>query len=246
MKKEDTRAIVNGKNCSRPYNASRLNVSAMSFGALSTNALRSLNNGARISGSAHNTGEGGLSSYHLEGGGDIIWQIGTGYFGCRAKDGTFDPEAFKDKAGNPAVKMIEIKLSQGGKPAHGGVLPAAKVSAEIADVRGVLMGEDCISPPAHSAFSSPQGLLDFAASLREHSGGKPAGFKLAISRKSEFLGICKAMLSGGPLPDFITIDGGESDTGAAPNEFSDRLGASIQDALVFVQECLGRLRATIR
>ncbi len=236
--RKDARVEVGGKGCQQPYNASRLNISAMSFGALSANALRALNNGARIGGFAHNTGEGGLSSYHLEGGGDIIWQIGTGYFGCRTREGNFDPVAFKAKVANPTVKMVEIKLSQGAKPAHGGVLPAAKVSKEIAEVRGVPMGEDCISPPAHSAFSSPKGLLEFVGQLRELSGGKPVGFKLAIGKKEEFLGICKAMLEGGPLPDFITIDGSEGGTGAAPNEFSDRLGMPIQDALVFVQNAL--------
>ncbi len=235
---EDARVLVGGADCKQPYNASRLNISAMSFGALSPNAIRALNSGARIGGFAHNTGEGGLSRYHLEGGGDIFWQIGTGYFGCRTKEGGFDPVAFKDRAANPAVKMIEIKLSQGAKPAHGGVLPGAKVSAEIAEARGVPIGEDCISPPAHSAFDSPEGLLDFVGRLRELCGGKPVGFKLAIGRKSEFLGICKAMTAGGPLPDFITIDGAEGGTGAAPNEFSDRLGMPIQDALVFVQNAL--------
>jgi len=232
------RVDFGGAACSKPYSASRLNVSAMSFGALSANAIRTLNAGAKLGGFAHNTGEGGLSPYHQEGGGDLFWQIGTGYFGCRTKEGRFDAGAFREKAGLDQVKMIEIKLSQSAKPAHGGVLPGAKVSEEIARVRGVAMGEDCISPPAHSAFEGPNGLLDFVAELRELSGGKPVGFKLAIGRKSEFLGICKAMLAGAPKPDFITIDGAEGGTGAAPNEFSDRLGMPVQDALVFVQNAL--------
>ncbi|GAB5468766.1 MAG: FMN-binding glutamate synthase family protein [Rhodospirillales bacterium] len=236
--KAEARVMIGGKDCSQPYSASRLNISAMSFGALSPNAIRALNKGAAIGGFAHNTGEGGLSPYHREGGGDLFWQIGTGYFGCRNKDGTFDDGAFREKAVLDQVKMIEIKLSQGAKPAHGGVLPAAKISAEISEVRGVPMGEDCISPPAHSAFSGPQGLLEFTALLREQSGGKPVGFKLALGRRSEFLSICKAMLASGITPDFITVDGGEGGTGAAPNEFSDRLGAPIQDALVFVQNAL--------
>ncbi len=236
--KSNARVDVGGKDCTQPYNASRLNISAMSFGALSPNAVRALNNGARIGGFAHNTGEGGLSRYHREGGGDIVWQIGTGYFGCRTKEGGFDAEAFKERATSEQVKMIEVKLSQGAKPAHGGVLPGAKVNAEIAEARGVPIGQDCISPPAHSAFEGPGGLLEFVARLREMSGGKPVGFKLALGRRSEFLGICKAMLAGGPRPDFITIDGSEGGTGAAPSEFSDRLGSPIQDALVFVQNAL--------
>ncbi|MEO1194132.1 MAG: FMN-binding glutamate synthase family protein [Pseudomonadota bacterium] len=232
------RILVGGAACAQPYSASRLNISAMSFGALSPNAIRALNKGAALGGFYHNTGEGGLSRYHQEGGGDLVWQIGTGYFGCRTKSGGFDAGAFKERAALDQVKMIEIKLSQGAKPAHGGVLPAAKISQEISEARGVPMGQDCISPPTHSAFDSPRGLLDYVVELRELSGGKPVGFKLAIGRRSEFLSICKAMLESGIKPDFITIDGGEGGTGAAPNEFSDRLGAPVQDALVFVQNAL--------
>lgn len=220
----DRRITIGGEACKQPYSASRLNISAMSFGALSDRAVRALNRGAKMGGFAHNTGEGGLSDYHLQEGGDIVWQIGTGYFGCRTKDGHFDAEQFKERSHNPAVKMIEIKLSQGAKPAHGGILPAAKVSAEIARIRGVAEGEDCISPPAHTAFDSPIGLLEFVQELRDLSGGKPVGFKLCVGIISEYMAICKAMLKTGILPDFITVDGSEGGTGAAPVEFTDRLG----------------------
>ncbi|WP_421724659.1 FMN-binding glutamate synthase family protein [Bauldia sp.] len=233
-----SRVTFGGSECKQPYDASRLNISAMSFGALSPNAIRALNAGAKIGSFAHNTGEGGLSPYHLQEGGDIIWQIGTGYFGCRTKDGHFDPAQFKDKAANDAVKMIEIKLSQGAKPSHGGVLPAAKVDEEIARIRGVEPHRDVISPPAHSTFSTPEGLLEYVAQLRDLTGGKPIGFKLCIGKRSEFMGICKAMLKTNILPDFITIDGAEGGTGAAPVEFSDRLGEEINEALVFVHNCL--------
>ena len=236
--KEEARVTVGGSQCKKPYSASRLNISAMSFGALSPNAILALNEGARIGGFAHNTGEGGLSKHHLAGGGDIIWQIGTGYFGCRTKDGKFDPAQFEERSKNDAVKMIEIKLSQGAKPSHGGVLPAAKVDEEIAEARGVPVGEDCISPPAHSAFSTPHGLLEYVVQLRELSGGKPVGFKLCVGRQSEFMGICKAMVESGITPDFITVDGAEGGTGAAPLEFSDRLGMTIDEGLVFVENCL--------
>ncbi|MAL80267.1 MAG: FMN-binding glutamate synthase family protein [Sneathiella sp.] len=232
------RLVVGGPQCTQPYQASRLNISAMSFGALSSTAIHALNAGARRGNFAHNTGEGGLSPYHLAGGGDIIWQIGTGYFGCRAADGNFDPDKFRENAGKDIVKMIEVKLSQGAKPAHGGVLPAAKVDAEIARIRGVPMGQDVLSPPAHPAFSTPEGLLEFVQTLRELSGGKPVGFKLCIGRRSEFMSICKAMLKTGILPDFITVDGAEGGTGAAPAEFSNRLGVPIDEALIFVHSCL--------
>lgn len=234
----EARVDVGGPDCKQIYNASRLNISAMSFGALSPNAIEALNKGAKLGNFAHNTGEGGLSRYHLAGGGDIVWQIGTGYFGCRTKDGHFDLQMFADNAAKDAVKMIEIKLSQGAKPSHGGVLPAAKVDEEISKARGVPMGEDCISPPTHSTFSTPRGLLEFVALLREHSGGKPTGFKLCIGRKSEFMGICKAMLETGITPDFITIDGAEGGTGAAPLEFSDRLGMKADEGLMFTHSCL--------
>ncbi len=238
VNEEECRVMVGGPDCKKPYSASRLNISAMSFGALSSNAIHALNAGARRGGFAHNTGEGGLSPYHLAGGGDIIWQIGTGYFGCRAEDGTFDAEKFKENANRDVVKMIEIKLSQGAKPAHGGVLPAAKVDEEIAKIRGVPMGQDVLSPPAHSSFSTPEGLMEFVASLREMTGGKPIGFKLCIGRRSEFMGICKAMLKTGITPDFITVDGAEGGTGAAPLEFSNKLGVPINEGLSFVHNCL--------
>lgn len=234
----DSRVRFGGSECKQPYSASRLNISAMSFGALSPNAIHALNAGAKIGNFAHNTGEGGLSPYHLAGGGDIIWQIGTGYFGCRTKDGNFDPDKFKEKANLDVVKMIEIKLSQGAKPSHGGVLPAAKVDEEIAKIRGVEPHRDVISPPAHSAFSTPEGLLEYVVQLRELCGGKPVGFKLCIGKRSEFMAICKAMLKTGIIPDFITVDGAEGGTGAAPVEFSDRFGESINEAIVFVQNCL--------
>ncbi len=232
------RIIFGEKSCKQPYSASPLNISAMSYGALSKNAIMALNKGAKMGGFAHNTGEGGLSPYHLKFGADIIWQIGTGYFGCRNEAGGFDAEKFSDGATRPEVKMIEIKLSQGAKPGHGGILPAAKLTAEIAEIRHVPMGQDVISPPAHSAFDSPAGLLEFVARLREISGGKPVGFKLCIGRKSEFLGICKAMLETGIRPDFITIDGSEGGTGAAPAEFSNSVGTPLRDGLVFVNRAL--------
>tara|TARA_R110000751_G_scaffold271365_3_gene371426 strand:- start:23498 stop:25075 length:1578 start_codon:yes stop_codon:yes gene_type:complete len=232
------RIMVGGPQCKKPYSASRLNISAMSFGALSSNAIHALNAGARLGQFAHNTGEGGLSPYHLAGGGDITWQIGTGYFGCRTADGNFDEAKFAENANRDAVKMIEIKLSQGAKPAHGGVLPAAKVDEEIARIRGVAMGKDVISPPAHSAFSTPEGLLHFVVQLRDAAGGKPVGFKLCIGHHREFMGIVKAMVKTGITPDFITIDGAEGGTGAAPVEFTNRLGVPLNEGLAFVQSCL--------
>lgn len=232
------RVRVGGPDCTQPYDASRLNISAMSFGALSANAIMALNWGAKLGGFAHNTGEGGLSPYHLKYGGDIIWQLGTGYFGCRTADGGFDAEEFRRKAAQDAVKMIEIKISQGAKPSHGGVLPGAKVNAEIAKTRGVTEGETCVSPPQHREFDSPEGLLHFVVRLRELCGGKPVGFKLCIGKRSEFMGICKAMLKTGITPDFITVDGAEGGTGAAPVEFTDRLGTPVNEGLVFVDSCL--------
>ena len=224
--------------CSQPYAASPLNISAMSYGALSKNAIMALNKGAKTGGFAHNTGEGGLSPYHQKYGADIIWQIGTGYFGCRNEDGGFDAGKFEASATLPIVKMIEIKLSQGAKPGHGGILPAAKLTEEIAQIRHVPMGEDVVSPPAHTAFDSPAGLLRFVVQLRELSGGKPVGFKLCIGRRSEFLGICKAMLATGISPDFITIDGSEGGTGAAPVELTNSVGTPLRDGLVFVDRAL--------
>lgn len=236
--KSTARVTIGGLTCSKPYNASRLNVSAMSFGALSPNALLALNKGAKHGGFAHNTGEGGISPYHLEGGGDIIWQIGTGYFGCRDKEGNFNRDIFREKSSLEAVKMIEIKLSQGAKPSHGGILPGAKVNQEIAEIRGLEIGKDAISPPMHSAFTTPIELLEFVAELRELSGGKPVGFKLCIGIRKEFMAICKAMLKTGITPDFITIDGAEGGTGAAPIEFVNRLGTPINEAISFVNNCL--------
>lgn len=234
---DQRRIMIGGEQCQLPYSASILNISAMSYGALSANALRALNLGAQHGGFAHNTGEGGVSPFHLQGG-DLIWQIGTGYFGCRNEDGGFCREKFVEKARLPQVKMIEIKLSQGAKPAHGGVLPAAKVSPEIAKTRGVALGQDCISPPTHSAFSTPLELIYFIQTLRQHSGGKPVGIKLCLGLRHEFMAICKAMLQTDVYPDFITIDGAEGGTGAAPVEFSNRLGTPLHEALLFVHQCL--------
>lgn len=234
----EPRVLVGGPDCKQPYSASLLNVSAMSFGALSANAIRALNEGARLGGFAHNTGEGGLSSYHLDGGGDIIWQLGTGYFGCRDEEGGFDAEKFAKNAAHERVKMIEIKLSQGAKPGHGGLLPAIKNTPEIAAARGVKPGTMVASPPGHSAFSTPVQMMHFIVRLRELSAGKPIGFKLCIGRESEFVALCKAMLETGIKPDFITVDGGEGGTGAAPLEFSNSVGMPLRDALAFVCDCL--------
>ena len=234
---ESKRVLIGGDQCSQPYNAARLNCSAMSFGALSANAIMAINKGAKLGNFYHNTGEGGFSPYHRQGG-DIVWQIGTGYFGCRAPDGGFDPDSFAASATLEQVKMIEIKISQGAKPSHGGVLPAAKVSPEIAKIRLVKMGEDVISPPGHREFSTPKGLLNFIVKLRDLSGGKPVGFKLCVGRKYEFLAICKAMLETGITPDFITVDGAEGGTGAAPVEFSNRLGVPCLEGTSFVHNCL--------
>ena len=236
--KEPFRITIGGADCKHPYSASIFNISAMSFGALSANAIRALNKGARLGKFAHDTGEGGYSPYHRENGGDIIWEIGSGYFGCRNPDGSFSPERFAEAAANTQVKMVEIKLSQGAKPGHGGVLPGAKVSPEIAATRGVPAGVDCISPARHSAFSTPIGLTRFIAQLRELSGGKPVGFKLCIGHPWEFLAICKAMLETGILPDFIVIDGAEGGTGAAPLEFTDHVGMPLRDGLLFARNAL--------
>ena len=231
------RVLVGNAQCSQPYLASRLNVSAMSFGALSPNAIQALNLGAKLGGFAHNTGEGGLSDYHLMGG-DLIWQIGTGYFGCRTSEGLFDAALFAEKAKQPTVKMIELKLSQGAKPAHGGILPGIKVTPEISRIRGVPMGRDAISPPAHPRVATPLDLLAFIQELRELSGGKPVGFKLCVGLKHEFLAICKAMCQTGIYPDFITVDGSEGGTGAAPLEFANSVGLPLEEALPFVHNAL--------
>ncbi|MHA2939964.1 FMN-binding glutamate synthase family protein [Vibrio sp. RC27] len=234
----DPRVKFGGPDCHQPYMASPLNISAMSYGALSKNAIMALNRGAKIGGFSHNTGEGSISPYHLEHGGDIVWQIGTGYFGCRNDEGGFNPDTFAINAKKEVVKMIEIKLSQGAKPGHGGILPAAKLTQEIATIRHVPMGEDVVSPPSHSAFSTPTELLYFVKQLRDLSGGKPVGFKLCIGRQDEFLAICKAMIETGILPDFITVDGGEGGTGAAPTEMTNSVGAPIRDGLIFVNNAL--------
>ncbi len=232
------RVRVGNKDCKQPYDASILNVSAMSFGSLSPQAIESLNLGAKIGGFAHNTGEGGISPYHLKHSGDLIWQVGTGYFGARDTNGNFSPEVFQKNAMRPQVKMIEIKLSQGAKPGHGGILPAKKNTPEIAAIRGVQAGTTVFSPPYHSAFNTPLGLIQFVKQLRDLSGGKPIGFKLCVGKKSEFLAICKAMVQLNIYPDFITVDGGEGGTGAAPPEFTNSVGMPLLDALAFVDDAL--------
>ncbi|MEM6580103.1 MAG: FMN-binding glutamate synthase family protein [Pseudomonadota bacterium] len=237
VREESKRVTIGGEQCKQPYSASRLNCSAMSFGSLSANAIMALNKGAKLGGFYHNTGEGGFSPYHQQGG-DIVWQIGTGYFGCRTPDGDFDPDAFTERATLDQVKMIEIKISQGAKPSHGGVLPAAKVTDEIARIRLVEPGKDVLSPPMHRTFSTPKGLLDFIVQLRDLSGGKPVGFKLCIGRRYEFMAICKAMVETGILPDFITVDGAEGGTGAAPVEYSNRFGRPCLEGVNFVHNCL--------
>ncbi len=237
-KKECSRILIGGKDCKKPYHASLLNISAMSFGSLSENAILALNKGAKIGEFAHNTGEGGLSPYHLKYGGDLIWQIGTAYFGCRTDDGNFSKETFKEGAIKEQVKMIEIKLSQGAKPGHGGVLPAIKNTKEIAEIRHVKPHIDILSPPSHSAFSNPLEMMEFIKQLRELSGGKPIGFKLCVGKKEEFIDICKAMVKSGISPDFITVDGGEGGTGAAPVEFSNSIGMPLREGLVFVHDTL--------
>jgi len=234
----EPRVRFGGPDCTRPYSASHLNVSAMSFGALSSRAVLALNDGAKKGGFAHNTGEGGVSRYHLEPGGDLIWQIGTGYFGCRARDGSFDPARFGETAAREQIRMIEIKLSQGAKPGHGGILPAAKVTPEIAEARGLPEYESALSPPWHSAFSTPAGLIEYVARLRELSDGKPVGIKFCVGRRTDFLAIVKAMAEVGTAPDFVTVDGGEGGTGAAPLEFSNSLGMPGRDGLVFVSNAL--------
>lgn len=235
---KDPRIKIGGPDCKQPYSASLFNISAMSYGSLSKNAILSLNKGAKAGNFLHNTGEGGLSPYHLENEGDLTWQIGTGYFSCRTEDGKFSPEKFKEKAATASVKMIEIKLSQGAKPGHGGILPKEKITPEISEIRGVGMDKDVMSPPAHTAFTTPRELILFIAKLRELSGGKPIGFKLCIGESYQFLAICKAMLETGITPDFITVDGGEGGTGAAPLEFSDSVGTPLEDGLVMVHNAL--------
>lgn len=238
VEEDHVRVTFGGPDCKQPYKASRLNISAMSFGALSAPAIEALNKGASLGGFAHNTGEGSMSKHHLKHGGDIVWQIGTGYFGCRNPDGSFNDEAFAERANLENVKMVEIKLSQGAKPSHGGVLPGAKVTQEIADIRLVNVGETVNSPPTHPEFNSPKGLLDFVTRLRKLSEGKPVGFKFCLGKKTEFLAIVKAMLETETYPDFITVDGAEGGTGAAPVEFSNRLGTPCIEATYYVNQVL--------
>ncbi|WP_431231736.1 FMN-binding glutamate synthase family protein [Mycolicibacterium psychrotolerans] len=232
------RVRLGGPDCAQPYDIALLNVSAMSFGALSGNAIEALNGGAARGGFAHDTGEGGISPYHLKHGGDLIWEIGSGYFGCRDTGGHFDATLFEEKAAWPTVKAISIKLSQGAKPGLGGVLPGAKVSAEIAATRGVPIGQTVVSPPAHTAFRTPLEMMHFIATLRSLSGGKPVGFKLCIGARTEFLSICKAMLHTGITPDFIIVDGSEGGTGAAPQEFEDHVGMPLTEGLMLVHNAL--------
>ncbi len=232
------RVRIGGPACKQPYDMSLFNVSAMSFGTLSSNAIRALNKGAALGGFAHDTGEGGLTDYHLEAGGDLVWEIGSGYFGCRTAEGRFDPDTFAAKAAHPNVKCISIKLSQGAKPGPSGVMPGAKVTNEIAEIRGVPVGEKCVSPPAHSTFSTPLELIGFVDQLRELSSGKPVGFKLCVGKRSDFLAICKAMLELDTAPDFIIVDGSEGGTGAAPLEFEDHVGTPLTDGLIFVHNAL--------
>lgn len=231
------RVLVGGAQCTQPYSASLFNISAMSYGSLSKNAIAALNLGAKAGNFMHDTGEGSISEYHRHGG-DLVWEIGTGYFGCRTLDGHFSAENFKEKAAFPEVKMIAIKLSQGAKPGHGGMLPAAKNNEEIAKIRGIEPHTDVLSPPQHSAFSDAVGLLHFVQHLRELSNGKPIGFKLAIGSKDEFIEICKKMVETGIKPDFITIDGGEGGTGAAPIDFANYVGMPWEDALIFTVDTL--------
>src|SRR6476620_1276727 len=235
--KNDLRVWIGNGQCMQPYHASIYNIGAMSYGALSKTAIASLNEGAKLGGFAHNTGEGGISDYHLKGG-DLIWQIGTGYFGCRDQQGNFSAMAFRKQALNPAIKMIELKLSQGAKPGHGGILPAKKNSPEIASIRQVVAGTAVHSPGAHSVFDSPEGLVEFLQLLRELSNGKPVGFKICIGDRQEFIDICHAIKTTGLIPDFITVDGAEGGTGAAPLEFTDSLGMPLYDAIAFVKQTL--------
>ena len=234
----DFRDRIGGAACAKPYDASIYNISAMSFGSLSANAIRALNEGARRGGFAHDTGEGGISRHHREPGGDLIWEIGSGYFGCRDHAGRFDPARFAENAANEQVKMVEVKLSQGAKPGHGGVLPGAKVTPEIAEAREVPVGQDCVSPAAHSAFATPIEFMHFLQTLRERSGGKPVGFKLCIGHAHEFLALTKAMLETGIRPDFIVVDGKEGGTGAAPLEFTNHVGTPLAEGLTFVRNAL--------
>jgi glutamate synthase domain-containing protein 2 len=235
---KDPRITIGGSECRQPYSASILNVSAMSYGSLSANAVEALNGGAKLGNFAHNTGEGGISPHHLNQGGDIIWQIGTGYFGCRNDEGNFDDALFTEKSALEQIKMIELKISQGAKPGHGGILPAAKNTPEIAAIRHVKPNTTVYSPPYHTAFHTPREMMQFIGHMRSLSNGKPVGFKLCIGQPREFYAICKAMMTTGIYPDFITVDGGEGGTGAAPPEFSNSVGMPLMDALAFVHDTL--------
>ena len=239
---------IGGPDCTKPYNSSLLNISAMSFGSLSASAIEALNKGASIGGFAHDTGEGGISRYHRKHGGQLIWEVASGYFGCRARDGSFDPGRFAETAANDQVKMIEVKLSQGAKPGHGGMLPGAKVTAEIAEARGVEQGEDCISPAFHSTFSTPIEMLEWIAQLRSLSKGKPIGIKLCIGLPHEIMAITKAMIETQITPDFIVVDGGEGGTGAAPQELTDNVGMPMREGLIMVRNVLvgANLRDRVR
>lgn len=232
------RVTIGGPDCKQPYDSSILNIAAMSYGSLSKNAVMALNKGAKMGGFAHNTGEGGLTKYHLEYEGDIIWQIGTGYFGARTLEGNFDEVLFSQKAKHTNVKMIEIKLSQGAKPGHGGILPGQKVTAEIAEIRNVPIGKTVASPPGHSAFQTPLEMMHYVKKLRDLSGGKPIGIKLCIGKRREFISICKAMVETNIMPDYIAIDGTEGGTGAAPIEYSDSVGTPLVEALIFAHNAL--------
>ncbi|MGH3444646.1 MAG: FMN-binding glutamate synthase family protein, partial [Nocardioidaceae bacterium] len=234
---EPPRVRFGETTCAKPYDMALLNVSAMSFGALSANALSALNAGAAKGGFAHDTGEGGISPYHRHGG-DLVWEIGSGYFGTRTSDGDFDPDVFAETAADDQVKCVSLKLSQGAKPGIGGVLPGPKVTEEIARARGVPVGQKCVSPPYHRVFSTPRELVLFIARMRELSGGKPAGFKLCVGSRSDVLGICKAMVAEGVHPDFIIVDGGEGGTGAAPLEYEDHVGTPLTEGLMTVHDAL--------
>lgn len=238
VEKKDLRIQIGTEHCRQPYSMSLLNISAMSFGSLSPNSILALNGGAKDGGFAHNTGEGGISPYHLEPGGDLIWQIGTGYFGCRTHAGDFDPELFRKNAQRPQVKMIELKLSQGAKPGHGGILSGKKVTQEVADIRNVPLGQDVISPPSHTAFRDARGMLAFIATLRDLSGGKPVGIKLCLGHQAEFEELVNEMVELGNYPDYIVVDGSEGGTGAAPLEFTNYIGVPGVDALVVVVDTL--------
>lgn len=235
---QNLRVLIGGPDCKQPYLASVFNISAMSFGALSPTAIEALNRGAQMGGFYHNTGEGGISPYHLKHGGDLVWQIGTGYFGCRTSDGKFSEEHFEKNATRSQVKMIEIKLSQGAKPGHGGILPAQKITPEIAEIRGVELGKDVISPPGHKAFQTPKELCLFVKKLRDLSGGKPVGLKMCLGERSEFIAFCKAMIETKIFPDYISVDGSEGGTGAAPVEFSNSVGMPLKEGLTFIHNAL--------